>query len=280
MMGKFDKIVIVTDLDGTFLNDKEGLVERNLRAIEYFKQNGGHFTVATGRVAHHALVSIPRIAELVNMPIISCNGACVYDTGTGEVCETHQMSYALAADMVRFIHKEFPDVGVRAGAHEYCFMCTPEDTEKQMIRLDMQRYAGESFIIRPLEEWEDMPILKIAVRGSQEDLAELLPRLMERFGESIAPSNSWPTTIDVMPAGVNKGVPLDTYIRSNMPEGTVIYACGDYINDRELLERADVAVCPSGAHESIKAMCELCLCSNNEGLIADVVEYIERGSGD
>ena len=32
-MKKFEKIIIATDLDGTFLDDNERLVERNLAAI-------------------------------------------------------------------------------------------------------------------------------------------------------------------------------------------------------------------------------------------------------
>ena len=52
-MKRFEKIVIVTDIDGTFISDKEALVERNLAAIEYFKAHGGRFTVASGRAAEH-----------------------------------------------------------------------------------------------------------------------------------------------------------------------------------------------------------------------------------
>ncbi len=70
-MKKFENMLIVTDLDGTFLSSKDTLVERNLRAIEYFKQNGGHFTVASGRVFEHIIGAIPNIRELVNAPVIS-----------------------------------------------------------------------------------------------------------------------------------------------------------------------------------------------------------------
>ena len=42
-MKKFENTVIVTDIDGTFIDARERLVERNMTAIEYFKANGGYF---------------------------------------------------------------------------------------------------------------------------------------------------------------------------------------------------------------------------------------------
>ena len=39
-------------------------------------------------------------------------------------------------------------------------------------------------------------------------------------------------------------------------EGKTLYTCGDYLNDIELHQAADVSVCPSNAHEDIKEMSE------------------------
>ena len=37
-MGKFDGIIIASDIDGTFLGKKGRMVPENLEAIEYFKK--------------------------------------------------------------------------------------------------------------------------------------------------------------------------------------------------------------------------------------------------
>jgi len=62
-MGKFDKVIIVSDIDGTFLGKNGRIVPENIEAIEYFKREGGSFTVATGR--EHFLVppSLPDIEK-------------------------------------------------------------------------------------------------------------------------------------------------------------------------------------------------------------------------
>ena len=49
-MGKFDGMLICTDLDGTLLRNDKTISCENIDAIEYFKQEGGYFTFVTGRM--------------------------------------------------------------------------------------------------------------------------------------------------------------------------------------------------------------------------------------
>jgi hydroxymethylpyrimidine pyrophosphatase-like HAD family hydrolase len=49
---------------------------------------------------------------------------------------------------------------------------------------------------------------------------------------------------------------------------------GDYENDLALLSAADVAVCPKGSHEAVRKICDMELCSNDDGVIADLIEKL------
>ena len=51
-MGKFDGILICTDLDGTLYKNDKTISEKNKAAIEYFKREGGSFTFVTGRLPY------------------------------------------------------------------------------------------------------------------------------------------------------------------------------------------------------------------------------------
>ena len=78
--------------------------------------------------------------------------------------------------------------------------------------------------------------------------------------------------------GTNKASLLPAYrdyLKQN-GEKRRVYMCGDYENDRAILLAADVAVCPSNALPEIKNICQYCLCSNEEGVIADLVERLEK----
>ena len=66
-----------------------------------------------------------------------------------------------------------------------------------------------------------------------------------------------------------------SFLRTLYPEAK-IYAVGDYENDIEMLKASDVSVCPANAMEYVKKSADMTLCDCNGGVIADLVEIIER----
>ena len=78
-MKKFENIIIASDLDGTFLSSERTEVARNIEKIKYFTENGGIFTISTGRIFPHILAAAPNAREYVNAPVVSCNGMSLYD---------------------------------------------------------------------------------------------------------------------------------------------------------------------------------------------------------
>ena len=80
-MGKFDGILLLSDMDGTLLNGSSTVSPENLSALRYFMAEGGRFSVATGRSKpgmEHFLESLP-----INAPAVIYNGAVVYDFEAG-----------------------------------------------------------------------------------------------------------------------------------------------------------------------------------------------------
>ena len=71
-VGKFDGILICTDLDGTLYKNDKSISPKNCEAIEYFKQEGGLFTFVTGRMPFF----VSNIYETVepNVPFGCING--------------------------------------------------------------------------------------------------------------------------------------------------------------------------------------------------------------
>ena len=102
-MGKFDGVLLASDFDNTILNIElprrtgcpiPPISQRNVEALRYFMDNGGIFSVATGRakpafevVAH----GVP-----MNGPTILFNGAAIYDFAAGRYLYT-----AFLPDIVR-----------------------------------------------------------------------------------------------------------------------------------------------------------------------------------
>ena len=77
IMGKFDGMLLCTDLDDTLLTDNKQVSEKNRKAIDYFKSEGGLFTFSTGRVPMGARLILEYVVP--NAPIVCFNGGGIYD---------------------------------------------------------------------------------------------------------------------------------------------------------------------------------------------------------
>ena len=71
-MGIFSDVLLTVDYDRTLTAPDSSIPERNLEAIRYFMENGGAFTVNTGR-------SVPMTRAFrdivpVNAPLLLYNG--------------------------------------------------------------------------------------------------------------------------------------------------------------------------------------------------------------
>ena len=76
-MKKFEGMLFATDLDGTLLRKDKTISEENLRAIEYFKAQGGIFTFITGRIPAGAKEILKMVTP--NAPFGCINGGGIFD---------------------------------------------------------------------------------------------------------------------------------------------------------------------------------------------------------
>ena len=77
---------LVSDIDGTLVTDQKQIPSLVRQAIAQFRQSGGVFTLATGR---NYAETERFIRELeVDLPVILCNGALLYDPNTRELTPT------------------------------------------------------------------------------------------------------------------------------------------------------------------------------------------------
>ena len=74
--------LVVTDMDGTFLNSKDEISEENLKIVEQLNERGILFSIATGRLDTMIKPYLRQIGN--NNPVISCNGALVRNLSKGE----------------------------------------------------------------------------------------------------------------------------------------------------------------------------------------------------
>ena len=250
MKGKFSGIVLATDLDGTFLTkDPEGR-RHNLEAIQYFKENGGHFTFATGRahfnVAHDDYFST---AELLNLPAAVGNGSVLYDYAT----ETAVWKANTPRELLVELYGEMKRLSPSA-------VLTPKWEEP----------LGEP------DTWREGDFYKLDIRDESGSVEELCTALAQQFGTRLTFTKSADGIYDVQAIVYTKAMALRKLCELYFDNSATLCVAGDYHNDLAMMREADFAFCPENAVDEIKAISYATLCHHDKGLMADVVATIER----
>ncbi len=270
----FSKFLIATDLDGTFFADGSKTVQRNLDAIARFRAGGGMFTFSTGRVQLNVHKRIPHPEVLLSAPAVMCNGAYLYDFSTHTALFEEFMPENLTREVLAFARERFPDVAFRVAAPDTLRI---ESVTDPYIAKDVQGYLPESVRISPADTWQMDDWYKIVFRADAARNAEVRRMLEARFAGALTVTPSTPTIMEVQCPATNKAAGIEK-LRRYLGESTrTVITCGDFENDIPMHRAADVAIAPANALPEVKALCDLMLCSNNEGVIADVIEAIENG---
>lgn len=272
-MKKFENIVIASDLDGTFFGSRQYLLERNTDRVRYFCENGGHFTIATGRVPLFIKTPIPEPEKLINMPAVMGNGGCVYDYQKNLALEEHFLDSSIAAEIVGYAKQVEDEIGSRAtlpnGFASF-------NMDNPIVRREYERLpAFMERCVLPLDEWDSLNIYKANIMATNECIDRLYPVLKEKYSEVANVTRSASFMIELMPRGINKAEALKRLVNNYFDRPVTLCCVGDYDNDIEMLGMADIAVCPSNANGNVKAICEHCLCSNDEGVIGDLIDMLD-----
>jgi HAD superfamily hydrolase (TIGR01484 family) len=266
--------LIVTDLDYTFLGAKGSIVPRNLEAVARFRAQGGKFTVATGRRLFDVKRAIPDLEKIVNAPAILANGSILYDVVQDVEIDSGVMDFERAYEAVKYLRKELPHLGIRITTDTTVLT----DFVSPMLSKDCPPDQPWRYRVLPLREFKPEKWYKVVCRAKAEETEQFKRLFLEKYGDEYNWCHSEKTIFEFQKKGYNKGVYIERlrqYYRE-CGQDVKIYVCGDYENDFEMLRAADVAVCPDNAIGTVKEICDLCLCDHKQGVIADLIEHIER----
>ncbi|MBQ3562767.1 MAG: HAD family phosphatase, partial [Clostridia bacterium] len=118
-MGIFDGCLLISDIDGTLMH-KGVIPKNNLDAIEWFKSEGGVFTIATGRQAGAALESYNLVNA--NAPLIAVQGGVIYDCNENKVLSQVNLNPEIFNTVFDILNK-FPTIGCEVcGGVEACLL--------------------------------------------------------------------------------------------------------------------------------------------------------------
>lgn len=270
-MAKFDNYLIATDLDGTFLGDGEKFVKRNLEAIEYFKANGGLFTAATGRDIYCVEKSIPGLTPLFNAPMITSNGACIYDTEKKSTECLLEPDKESTLDAIAALGVMREKLRVRLSVKEgYIY-----ENESEIIAYDIPQYLDVIKIAR-FEDSLDEDWLKVCIFGRKNDVLEASEILKTLDAPKLHFVSAYDENVEILACDATKGKKLSVLKKYLGNDKLKIAAIGDYYNDYEMISMADIPATVENGVPELKSIPGVFVAgNNNNGAIADLIEYIE-----
>lgn len=264
-MKKFDKVLLVSDFDGTLNDDRGETPACVLDAIRYFTANGGFFTAGTGRT-YQGLRRYAH-ADLFNAPALLSNGAMAYDYRAEAVVFCDGIGDE-GVGFVRAFCRAFPDVSVEMYPFNetYAIHISP-GTERH--------FTNQGIPYTVVDDPADVPrpwakVMLCCPPGTNEAVQDYLRALDE---PGFLPTSG--TFVEVLRKGVDKGSGLLKLAdRLGVPH-TRVWAAGDGYNDVDMLRAAAGAFVPcNGSPEALAAATHV-VRSNNDGAVAHAIEILD-----
>ncbi len=252
-MGRYDGYLILADYDGT-LADRSGRVSpENVEAIRAFQQQGGFFTIASGRSPDF----IRNVAENVplNAPVIALNGGAIVDPESFEVIKRTGGDEEFVRDYLSLIDPE-----LSFETHLWHSSCVNSIWRK-----------GEGAPELSVNNWAPPVYKAIFVEDSPELALELKKRAKARFGDKYLIERSWPVGLEMLPAFSGKGNAAKLVKRLMGGRVHTLIGMGDYENDVSLLSAADIGVAVGNALNEVKQAADRITVPNHEHAVRQVI---------
>ena len=284
--------LLALDLDGTLLNSRGEIPEKNIEAIQQAEAKGVLVTIATGRRFRDAL---PVALQLkLNAPVICHNGALLKYADTLENVAVSLLKKETVREILR--------VGKRFGGDA---LLSADPIGKGVLLYDtvsddnvpLQKYiawgkrlhgAEAEEAVHHVENLEaicgEIETVHISFSGTLAPMAELEMILRDELNDTatilttVYPRLDF-TLIDILPPDASKGIGVEKLALLNNLTAENVMVCGDNYNDLEMLEFAGTPVVMGNASPELLERADFfSTLSNDENGVALAIEKFILGA--
>lgn len=240
--------LIVSDIDGTLVDETEKLPDAFKVLVDRCRKAGIQFAFATGRTKE---LTDPFVNALgISIPCVEANGAYILQ---GDQCLVeHGFSIAPIKEILYYAH----DLGLTVTISDTRFERATRETDYVK---EHQKFGHRFMNLLPLDNinWAHDRFHKVMIMdehgsGKIEAIRAQLAPYSDRY---------WITTysdraVELGPLNCNKATgmkDLAAYLGVDIDQ---VMACGDYSNDAEMLTQAGIGVAVGNASEQIKSLAD------------------------
>ncbi len=257
--------LLATDLDGTLLNSNSEISQKNLEAINKFREAGGIFVVMTGRIRQTVGKFIEQLdyKELIGL----YQGAVVIDMYNDNV--------VFKSPLQRTLCKEIYYDCVRRGLNVQVF----DDTGCKVERYDEQILFYEKLCDTKVTLCDSLePVvsnnsnIKLLINATDGEITKNYDFFVNKYGDKSSVVRSGKCFIEFTHKDATKGHALE-YIASRYGvDRTQIIAVGDYVNDIPMIKFAGLGIAVENACDDAKKSARYIAPTNDNDAIAHIIE--------
>ena len=278
--------LIASDMDGTLLNHNHKIPKENVKLINFAKNQGIEFVVATGRAYYEALPALNE--ENINCDVISFNGGIVYDKNgniisitpmlpkdlyyTIEILKSFDISYQLYTKNTIYTKSIETDIN----AYIDLIRSNGYDPDVEHLRAEAQQKLDVGYITEVenielyLNEKENPPIKIIAISNDISKLENAAKLLSDNT--SISVTSSGANNIEIMHKNATKGEALKEIAKIYGINLENAVAIGDNLNDQAMLDIVGYSVAMKNGNTILKEQAKYVTeKTNSEGGVADTI---------
>lgn len=268
-MGILQIPFLVSDLDGTLLSSSKQISKVNQTSLAQFRSMGGQFTIATGRTYFEAARFIQQMD--VQIPVILCNGAMIYDPAHHQYIPVHTLSRNLMMDIIHELQTFLPSsIDIFAYSKDWVYA-----TKVGKITTSALEGDDSELRFKMISSFEQLPHdatwIKVVCIGNDEEMKQLIQwaETKKELPLEFIPSSD--NYFEILPQGVSKGNALLQLIEKIdlTPEQTA--AIGDHCNDLSMLGSVGLSAAVSNAHPSVLQQAKITVPSNNAHGVSHLV---------
>lgn len=258
--------VIVTDMDGTFLNDaKQYDRSRFLAQFAQLQQQGVEFVVASGNQYYQLISFFPEIRDQISF--VAENGALVYEHGQqlfhgeltrhesqvviGELLKDPQLNFVACGLESAYVSDRAPDAFVALMSKHYH---------------RLQRISNYHGI--------DDKLFKFSLNLPDSEIPQLIDKLHVSLDGIMKPVTSGFGFVDLIIPGLHKANGISRLLKRWNISPQACVAIGDSANDTEMLKLVKYSFAMANAAESIKAVSRFATDDNNHDGALNVIQAV------
>ena len=264
---------LITDLDGSLLNDQKGIGAQDVKTLQALQDKGVQVFVATGR--HQCLTRFYYPQLGLKTPTVTSNGGLLYDFAKEEILSMHVISREDVATLVDFTRRQ--------GLVFYLYsdrLCILDPRNPTSFYYQQDKALG---VIARSDEFVEMEegfdplahtVIKFMIPDCPAGAVEALAQTDLGRSGRITWAYSGDEFLDINAGGVSKGSALRELAQRYGFSLENTLALGDNFNDLEMLQAVGYPVVPETAREDLRPYARYITCSNNDNPISHIVRQL------